>query len=144
VLVPVGTTRTVEFVAHTSGDWAPHCHMTHHAMDQTGHGTPNLIGVDTKGLEPALRRQLPGYMTRGQTGMADKAQMDMAVPSNSVPMVGANGPFGYIDMGGMFTLLKVRDELSGYDADPGWCTAAAPEQARLASPDELRTEVEPS
>ena len=140
VLVPVGTTRTVEFVAHTSGDWSLHCHMTHHAMNQMGHGTPNLIGVDTKAIDPAIRRQLPGYMSMGQTGMADMAQMGMAVPANSLPMVGAGGPFGYIDMGGMFTLLKVRDELSGYDTDPGWYAAPASEQARLATPDELRNE----
>ena len=28
-------------------------------------------------------------------------------------MVGGKGPFGYIDMGGMFTILKVRDQLAG-------------------------------
>ena len=36
-----------------------------------------------------------------------------------IPMVGGSGPFDYITMGGMFTILKVRDELQSY-ADPGW------------------------
>ncbi len=34
-------------------------------------------------------------------------------------MLGGDGPFGMIDMGGMFTVLKVRDKLTG-DKDPGW------------------------
>ena len=46
VLVPVGSTRTIEFVANAPGDWAMHCHMTHHVMNQMGHGVPNLIGVE--------------------------------------------------------------------------------------------------
>ncbi|HEY2342119.1 MAG TPA: copper oxidase, partial [Chthoniobacteraceae bacterium] len=38
---------------------------------------------------------------------------------NSIPMVGADGPFSYIDMGGMFTVVKVREGVTSYD-DPGW------------------------
>ena len=39
-------------------------------------------------------------------------------------MVGAYGPFGYITMGGMFTLLKVREHLANYD-DPGLVSVPA-------------------
>ena len=42
VLVPVGTTRTIEFVARAPGDWPLHCHMTHHVMNQMGHDVANL------------------------------------------------------------------------------------------------------
>ena len=36
-------------------------------------------------------------------------------------MKGTLGPFGdYIGMGGMFTILKVRNRLASYDRDPGW------------------------
>jgi hypothetical protein len=43
------------------------------------------------------------------------------MPPNSIPMKGAMGPFGdYISMGGMFTIIKVRDHLQNYDQDPGW------------------------
>ena len=36
-------------------------------------------------------------------------------------MKGAPGPFGdYISMGGLFTVVKVRDQLKSYDEDPGW------------------------
>ena len=44
----------------------------------------------------------------------------MPVPDNSIPMVGQQGPFGYITMGGMYTNLKVRPTPVVYDADPGW------------------------
>ena len=44
----------------------------------------------------------------------------MPVPQNSIPMIGAEGPHGYISMGGMFTLLKVRrDQRPGDHRDPG-------------------------
>ena len=45
--------------------------------------------------------------------------MGMAVPENSIPMVGAKGQYDYITMGGMFTILKVRENLKSYE-DPGW------------------------
>ncbi len=120
VLVPVGSTRDVEFVADAPGDWAMHCHMTHHVMNQMGHGIPNLIGVKPGKLDQNVQRLLPGYMTMGQDGMGDMADMKMPVPENSVPMVGGGGPFGTITMGGMFTILKVRGGLTAYDKDPGW------------------------
>jgi hypothetical protein len=31
-----------------------------------------------------------------------------------------DGPFGKIGMAGMFTVLKVRDQLTTYDGVPGW------------------------
>ena len=119
VLVPVGSTRTIEFVADEPGDWAMHCHMTHHVMNQMGHGLPNVIGVDTGNLDERVRKVVPGYMTMGQTGMGDMGDMGMAVPKNSIPMLGGKGKHDAITMGGMFTILKVRDTLKSY-ADPGW------------------------
>jgi hypothetical protein len=35
-------------------------------------------------------------------------------------MMMGKGPFGNIEMGGMFTVVKVRDQLQSYDKDPGW------------------------
>ncbi len=120
VLVPVGTTRTVEFVADNPGDWAMHCHMTHHTMNQMGHDVQNMIGIDTGGLSAGVRRSVPGFMTMGQNGMGDMAGMRMQVPPNSVPMAGGPGPFGPIDMGGMFTLVKVRDHVDGFGDVPAY------------------------
>jgi hypothetical protein len=33
--------------------------MTHHVMNQMGHEVPNLIGVDTRGLDEKGRRCCP-------------------------------------------------------------------------------------
>jgi FtsP/CotA-like multicopper oxidase with cupredoxin domain len=119
VLVPVGSTRTIEFVADVPGDWALHCHMTHHVMNQMGHGFPNMVGVEPGRLDERVRPLLPGYMTMGTTGMGEMGEMKMEVPPNSIPMVGGEGGHGYITMGGMFTVLKVREQLESYE-DPGW------------------------
>ena len=35
-------------------------------------------------------------------------------------LAGAQGQFDYITMGGMFTVLKVRDEIPADGSDPGW------------------------
>jgi hypothetical protein len=43
------------------------------------------------------------------------------MPRNSIPMLGGQGPFGPIDMGGMFTIVKIRDDMD-YGRDPGWYT----------------------
>jgi hypothetical protein len=133
-LVPVGTTRVIEFVADNPGDWAFHCHMTHHVMNQMGHDAPNLIGADVRGIDARASRVVPGYMTMGQTGMGDMHQMEQ--PANSISMVGGKGPFGTIDMGGMFTILKVRRQLSG-DGDPGWYEHPAGSVASEATAAEL-------
>ena len=123
VLVAIGQSRTIEFIADEPGDWAMHCHMTHHVMNQMGHAIPNMIGVDPTGVDEKVQQLLPAYMTMGQDGMGDMAEHieagHMPVPHNSIPMVGGAGPFDYITMGGLFTILKVHPDLTSYD-DPGW------------------------
>ena len=69
VLVAVGQTRTVEFIADNPGDWAMHCHMSHHTMNQMGHGVPNLVGVDKGNLDKKVNAFLSGYVTMGDAGM---------------------------------------------------------------------------
>jgi hypothetical protein len=138
VVVPVGSTRTIEFVADEPGDWAMHCHMTHHIMNQMGHGFPNMVGVQPSGLDEKVRSLLPGYMTMGQTGMDMSEHLGhMKMPPNSIPMMGGAGKHDSITMGGMFTVLKVRDRLVGYD-DPGWYTNPPGTLATMASANELR------
>lgn len=141
VIVPVGSTRDIEFIADAPGDWAFHCHMTHHVMNQMGHNVPNLIGMNPGDLDKRVGSLLPGYMTMGQDGMGDHgAHVEMghmAVPKNSIPMVGAQGPFDYITMGGMFTIIKVRENLTSY-ADPGWYKHPQGTVADLARAGELQ------
>jgi len=133
VIVPVGTVRVIEFVAARPGDWALHCHMTHHVMNQMGHDAANVIGVDATGLDARVRKVVPGYMTMGQTGMGDMMIMDQ--PANSIAMVGGEGPFGTIDMGGMFTIVKIRTKLGA--GDPGWYEHPAGTVADEASASDL-------
>ncbi|RJS16016.1 copper oxidase [Corallococcus sp. H22C18031201] len=137
VLVPVGSTRTVEFVADVPGDWAMHCHMTHHVMNQMGHAFPNVIGMKPGGLDAKVRKLLPGYMTMGQAGMGDMGEMGMPVPENSIPMSGGEGKHGYITMGGMFTVLKVREHTNGQE-DSGWYENPPGTQATTATAAELQ------
>jgi manganese oxidase len=119
VLVPVGTTRAIEFFTDNPGDWLMHCHMTHHTMNQMGHDIPNMVGAEVPpDLEAHLRKLLPGYMTMGQKGMEGMTDMDMPVPENSAPMLGFSGQFGKSVLGGMTTVLKVRERTDGY-RDPG-------------------------
>lgn len=121
VNVPVGTTRDIEFTADNPGDWAFHCHKTHHVMNQMGHDLPNLLGIDPSSTQQRLNKLVPGTMVMGASGMGEHAEHQgmMPMPRNSIPMMGGQGPYGTIDMGGMFTLVKVRDDMD-YDRDPGW------------------------
>jgi hypothetical protein len=118
VNVPVGTTRTIEFVADVPGDWALHCHKTHHTMNGMAHGLPNVLGVSQDGVEDKIHALLPGYMAMGEKGMFEMSEMGMQGPKNVLPAAVA-GPFGPIGMGGMFTVMKVREGIADY-ADPGW------------------------
>ena len=119
--VPVGTVRALEFVADMPGDWAFHCHKSHHTMNAMGHKLKNFIGVARGDLGQALKVAAPNAMAMGTTGMADMAEMAMKLPPNTLPMMTGTGPFGPIQMGGMFTVIKVREGLAANDyRDPGW------------------------
>lgn len=117
-----GTTRAVEFVADAPGDWPLHCHKNHHAMNAMGHDIPNVIGVDQEAVAEKIRALVPGYtMAMGSTGMAEHAEHGEHLTGlpNTLPMMTGRGPFGNIEMGGMFTVVKVREGITSYE-DPGW------------------------
>ena len=118
VNVPPGATRDIEFDADLPGDWAMHCHKNHHTMNQMAHDIPNLTGVDQSGIEDKIRALLPNYMAMGEAGMDGMSEMPMPGPRNTLPMMTGKGQFGAIDMGGMFTVVKVREGINSYD-DPG-------------------------
>ncbi len=115
--VPVGSTQTVEWLADAPGDWAFHCHKSHHTMNAMSHELPNMLGVRQREVAEKVRKVLPGYMAMGENGMGN--MMDMGRPKNTLPMMAGQGPFGPVEMGGMFTILKVRDGIASYE-DPGW------------------------
>jgi FtsP/CotA-like multicopper oxidase with cupredoxin domain len=118
--VAVGQMRAFEFDA-IAGDWAIHCHKSHHTMNAMGHGVPNMIGVDHRGVAERITKLVPDYMVMGDKGMADMGSMEMPLPDNTLPMMTGQGPFGPMEMGGMFTAVKVRDDVRpGVYKDPGW------------------------
>ncbi|PZP29631.1 MAG: copper oxidase [Roseateles depolymerans] len=143
--VAVGQMRAFEFNA-VAGDWAIHCHKSHHTMNAMGHNVPTMIGVDHTEVAKKITKLVPDYMVMGDKGMHDMAEMEMPIPDNTLPMMTGTGPFGAVGMGGMFSVVKVRDDLKPGDyADPGpykhpagtlanEYTAEMPEPTRAAAP----------
>jgi len=120
--LPVGAIRAYDFVADVPGDWALHCHKSHHTMNAMGHDVKTYIGVDLKEVRQKISRVVGGgYMPMGSSGIAEMGAMEMPVPDNTLPMITGFGQFGPIEMGGMFTVVKVREGLEPDDyKDPGW------------------------
>jgi len=126
--VAPGETRDIEFIADNPGDWAFHCHKSHHTMNQMQHDLPNLTSIDKGDIERRIKQYFPDFMgLMNINGMRDMFEMygsgvkmdkNMKIPSNLSP-IGNPGPFGVIELGGMFTILKVRIGLTNY-SDPGW------------------------
>lgn len=148
VLVAPGETRDIEFIADNPGDWALHCHKSHHVMNQMQHDLPNLTGINKKGIEERIKSFFPDFMgLMNINGMGDMFEMygtsemmdmgfEMKYPPNLSP-IGNPGPFGVIEMGGMFTIFKVRDNLTSY-ADPGWYQHPPGTVAEAVNMDEMQ------
>jgi FtsP/CotA-like multicopper oxidase with cupredoxin domain len=118
--IAVGQMRAIEFIAHEPGDWAFHCHKSHHTMNAMGHDVPTMIGVDQSGVIKQINSLVPDYMSMGEKGMADMGEMEMPLPDNTLPMMTGWGQFGPVEMGGMFTTVKIREGLAHNDyRDPG-------------------------
>ncbi|MEP7207034.1 MAG: copper oxidase [Casimicrobiaceae bacterium] len=119
--IAVGQMRQIEFVADEEGDWAFHCHKSHHTMNAMGHDVPTMIGVEHRGVVQAINQLIPDYMVMAERGMGDMTEMEMPIPDNTERMMGGAGPFGSVEMGGMFSVVKVRrDQAPGDYKDPGW------------------------
>ena len=60
-------------------------------------------------------------MAMGSDGMAEMSAMQIPLPENTLPMMSGRGPFGPIEMGGMFSVVKVHPDVKRGDyTDPGW------------------------
>src|SRR6185369_4893052 len=56
----------------------------------------------------------------GSRGMAEMGDMQMPMPDNTLPMMTGFGQFGPLEMGGMFSVVKVREGIAPDDyRDPG-------------------------
>lgn len=123
--VAVGQMRALEFIANEPGDWAFHCHKSHHTMNAMGHDVPTLLGVKQNDLMKKIGNLVPSYMPMGETGMSEMTDMAemmaMPLPDNTLPMMAGKDQFGAIEMGGMFTTVKIREGLARNDyKDPGF------------------------
>lgn len=98
-----------------------------------------VVGADAAKIDAKVQPLIPSYMTMGQTGMGDMAEMQMPAPKNSIPMVGGKGPFSSIDMGGMFTILKVRDNPATEDGK-GWYAHPAGSVTDKADPARMKAD----
>jgi hypothetical protein len=163
--IAVGQMRAIEFTASAPGDWAFHCHKSHHTMNAMGHSVPTTLGVEQADLAKQIAALVPDYMPMDSGSMGDMPMdsgsmgdmamdagsmgdmakhggstgdvakdggsmggmaMSMPLPDNTLPMMTGTGPHGGIEMGGMFTVMKIRAELAAHDyGDPGWYRAPA-------------------
>lgn len=94
-------------------------------MNAMGHDVPTLIGVKQNDLMKKIGNLVPDYMPMGETGMSEMTDMaemmDMPLPDNTLPMMAGKDQFGAIEMGGMFTTVKVREGLARNNyKDPGF------------------------
>jgi manganese oxidase len=131
-------------------------------MNAMGHDLNTYIGADLGEVRRKIARVVGGdYHPMGSRGMAEMGAMEMPAPDNTLPMMTGFGQFGPIEMGGMFTVVKVREGLAANDyGDPGWfqhprgsvayewrgerpTPASAPAQAPKAATPSPRTNVEP-
>jgi hypothetical protein len=87
--------------------------------------------------------------------MADMGEMEMPLPDNTLPMMTGFAQFGALEMGGMFSVVKVREGLASGDyKDPGWfkhpqgtvayevASTAAPPSQQAAPPSSSKPVVE--
>ena len=92
-------------------------------MNAMGDDVPAMIGVEDRGVVREINKLLPDYMVMGERGMAD---MEMPIPDNTARMMGGESPYGSTEIGGMFSVLKVRkNQAPGDYKDPGWYQAPA-------------------
>ncbi len=90
-------------------------------MNAMGHQVKTYIGVKMKDVTKKIRRLAPDYMPMGSSGMSDMGAMEMPLPDNTLPMMTGAGPFGPLEMGGIVSVIKVREGIDAKDyKDPGW------------------------
>ncbi len=100
--------------------------------DMTGMQT----GSDRGGDKQGGKGKTNDHSKNTDTGDTGSSSEGMGMPENCIAMKGGEGPYGPIDMGGMLTILKVRERLTS-SADPGWYRAPPGTVAEAASKQEL-------
>ncbi len=86
-------------------------------MSTPDHELPNLLGVDQRGVSERIEKLIEGYGPMGSTDMGEHATHSGHLPGvgNTLPMMTGTGPYGAIEMGGMFTIIKIREGIGSYE-----------------------------
>lgn len=85
------------------------------------HLVPDTSDAQQKGIEEKVRAFVADEMRMGEPGMAgmqDVARSGRG-PRSTLRMRNGRGPSGNMEVGGMPTILEVRDDVE-CSADPGW------------------------
>jgi hypothetical protein len=118
--IAVGQMRQIDFLADEEGDWAFHCHKSHHTMNAMGHDVPTMIGVDHRGVARQITKLIPDYMVMGERGMKDMTEMEMPLPDNTAAMMTGRA----VRRGRHGRHVQRRQGAQGPEAgdysDPGW------------------------
>ena len=77
--IAVGQMRQIEFLADEEGDWAFHCHKSHHTMNAMGHDVPTMIGVGQRGVAEKINQLIPDYIAMGEHGMEHCVEIRITV-----------------------------------------------------------------
>ncbi len=71
-------------------------------------------------------------------------EMQMPLPDNTLPMVAGGGPIGMMEMGGMFSIVKVREGIDAKDYGDPAGTGTRPARSPIATRVKLRNHREPA
>jgi len=83
-------------------------------------GCRAMIQADPRGDDDRVGNILFDSMTMRRSEVGGMAGVGMAITPNGIPTVGGIAPRDEITMGGAFTILEVREDLSNHDENPGW------------------------
>jgi hypothetical protein len=106
--VPVGAVYAIDFIVDAPGDPVPSPQFAPH-YERHAPEMKNFIGMEAEFAPGARPRRADGRPWRRGP---DVAVMAMPLPANTWPVVTGTGPFGPTEIGGMFTVVKVHDDLS--------------------------------
>ena len=113
VLVGVGQSRDVEFIANNPGDWMLHCHIPHHMMNHmVPMAGPDHIELDATTLKPRVSEQAHDHGYRVPGFPQDMMGMEML---DEFQIEQVNGPLTrgmrknwHRGVMGMMTTLRVQ------------------------------------
>jgi hypothetical protein len=122
VLVSVGQSRDVEFIANNPGDWMLHCHIPHHMMNHmVSMVGPMAMGSnhshEHSGAAPEMRG---GDIASGELGAGLEPSIGPAVSNDRAVMTGMRP-----------SAIPVKFKVPGYPQD-------MMEMMGMLSPDEMR------